>query len=145
MLLLAPGGGTLARALIGTWAKSPPWSSAGAVDLQLENLLFAAPDSAEDCVGVLGELLRRRTNLTRESGSGPAYGYDMGRLVAEGLSRAPERTRDGIKDGLEQVKWLPAAEGYEGTTLGFGHLDRGALHGRYLVLRQWQNGSSVEL
>ena len=39
--------------------------------------------------------LRRRMNLPVESGSGPAYGYDMGRLVAEGLSRAPERTRDG--------------------------------------------------
>lgn len=88
--------------------------------------------------------LRRRTNLGVESGSGPAYGYDMGRLVAEALARAPERTREGLKDGLEQVKWLPAAEGYEGTTLGFGHFDRGALHGRYLVLRQWRNGTSVE-
>jgi branched-chain amino acid transport system substrate-binding protein len=88
---------------------------------------------------------RRRMNLTVESGSGPAYGFDMGRLVAEGLARAPERTRDGVKEGLEQVKWLPAAEGYEGTTLSFGHFDRGALHGRYLVLRQWKDGSSVEL
>jgi ABC-type branched-subunit amino acid transport system substrate-binding protein len=89
--------------------------------------------------------LRRRLNLGPETGSAPAYGYDMGRLVAEGFARAPERTRDGLKDGLEQVKWLPAAEGYEGTTLSFGHFDRGALHGRYLVLRQWRNRSSVEL
>ncbi len=89
--------------------------------------------------------LRRRLNISSESGSGPAYGYDMGRLVAEGLARAPERTRDGVKEGLEQIKWLPAAEGYEGTTLGFGHRDRGALHGRYLVLRQWRQGHSVEL
>ena len=57
-------------------------------------------------------------------------GYDIGRLVAEGLARAPERTRKGIKQGLEQVKWLPAAEGHEGTLLGFGNYDRGALHGR---------------
>ena len=41
-----------------------------------------------------------------------------------------------MKDGLEQVKWLPAAEGHEGTLLGFGNHDRGALHGRYLVLRR---------
>ena len=68
-----------------------------------------------------------------------------GEMVAEGLARAPERTRDGVKEGLEQIKWLPAAEGYEGTTLGFGHRDRGALHGRYLVLRQWRQGHSVEL
>jgi branched-chain amino acid transport system substrate-binding protein len=71
--------------------------------------------------------------------------YDLGRLVAEGLARATERTRDGVKEGLEQVKWLPAAEGYEGTLLGFGKQDRGALHGRYLVLRQWRDGQSVEV
>jgi branched-chain amino acid transport system substrate-binding protein len=76
---------------------------------------------------------------------GAARGYDLSRLVAEGLARAPERTREGVKDGLEQVKWLRAAEGHDGTLLGFGHHDRGALHGRYLVLRRWQGGRSVEL
>jgi branched-chain amino acid transport system substrate-binding protein len=40
---------------------------------------------------------------------------------------------------------LPAAEGHEGTLLGFGKYDRGALHGRYLVLRRWQNGASLEV
>jgi branched-chain amino acid transport system substrate-binding protein len=74
-----------------------------------------------------------------------AKGYDLGRLVAEGLARAPERTREGVKSGLEDIKWLPAAEGYEGTLLGFGRYDRGALHGRYLVLRQWLRGQSVEV
>lgn len=73
-----------------------------------------------------------------------AKGYDFGRLVAEGLARSLEFTREGVKTGLEQVKWLPAAEGEEGTTLGFGIQDRGALHGRYLVLRQWLGGISVE-
>jgi branched-chain amino acid transport system substrate-binding protein len=88
--------------------------------------------------------LRRRLEVSSDSGARPAYGYDLGRLVAEGLALAPERTRDGVKEGLEQVKWLPAAEGYEGTLLGFGNHDRGALHGRYLVLRQWRDGKSVE-
>lgn len=74
-----------------------------------------------------------------------AVGHDMGRLVAEGLARAPELTREGVRRGLEQVKWLPAAEGHEGTLLGFGVQDRGALHGRYLVLRQWRDGKSVEV
>lgn len=71
-------------------------------------------------------------------------GYDMARLVAEGLARSREFTRDGVKLGLEQIKWLPAAEGEEGTLLGFGIQDRGALHGRYMVVRQWQNGKTVE-
>jgi branched-chain amino acid transport system substrate-binding protein len=89
--------------------------------------------------------LRERLGLSVSSGAGPAYRFDLGRLVAEGLARAPERTRDGVRDGLEQVKWLPAAQGHEGTLLGFGNYDRGALHGRYLVLRQWQHGQSVEV
>jgi ABC-type branched-subunit amino acid transport system substrate-binding protein len=74
-----------------------------------------------------------------------AKGYDLGRLVAEGLARAPELTREGIRHGLEQIKWLPAAEGHEGTLLGFGHHDRGALHGRYLVVRQWRDRRSLEM
>jgi branched-chain amino acid transport system substrate-binding protein len=54
--------------------------------------------------------------------------------VAEGLARAPSNSPAiGVRTGLEQVKWLPAAEGEEGTLLGFGIQDRGALHGRYLV------------
>lgn len=72
-----------------------------------------------------------------------AVGHDMGRLVAEGLARAPELTRAGVREGLEAIKWLPAAEGEEGTLLGFGHLERGALHGRYMVLRRWTGGRSV--
>jgi ABC-type branched-subunit amino acid transport system substrate-binding protein len=74
-----------------------------------------------------------------------AVGYDMGRLVAEALARAPELTREGVRQGLEQIKWLPAAEGEEGTLLCFGVHDRGALHGRYMVLRQWRDGRSMEL
>jgi branched-chain amino acid transport system substrate-binding protein len=74
-----------------------------------------------------------------------AVGYDLGQLVAEGLARAPELTRQGVRDGLELVKLVPAAEGRAGTTLGFGHCDHGALHGEYLVLREWRGGRSVEV
>jgi ABC-type branched-subunit amino acid transport system substrate-binding protein len=89
--------------------------------------------------------LRERYAIPAERAVWAAKGHDLGRLVAEGLARAPERTRAGVKAGLEQVKWLPAAEGEEGTLLGFGVQDRGALHGRYLVMRQWQGGATVEL
>jgi branched-chain amino acid transport system substrate-binding protein len=88
--------------------------------------------------------LRQRLDVAPAAALAAAKGYDLGRLVAEGLARAPERTRDGVREGLEQVKWLPAAEGQEGTLLGFGVHDRGALHGRYLVMRQWRDGQSVE-
>jgi hypothetical protein len=69
--------------------------------------------------------------------------YDMGRLLAEGVSRAPILTRDGLVAGLERVKMLPAASGHAGTTMGFGRWERSALKGPYLVLRQWRGGSSV--
>lgn len=89
--------------------------------------------------------LRERLGLRASASLAAAKGYDLGRLVAEGLARAPERTREGVREGLEQVKWLPAAEGCEGTLLGFGVYDRGALHGRYLVMRQWRDGESIEV
>jgi branched-chain amino acid transport system substrate-binding protein len=88
--------------------------------------------------------LGERLGLPAAGSQAAARGYDLGRLVAEAVARAPERTREGIKEGLEQIKWLPAAQGHEGTLLGFGKQDRGALHGRYLVLRQWLDGQSVE-
>jgi ABC-type branched-subunit amino acid transport system substrate-binding protein len=89
--------------------------------------------------------LRRRMDIPAQGAVWAAKGYDLGRLVAEGLARSPDFTREGVRSGLEQVKWLPAAEGEEGTLLGFGIQDRGALHGRYLVLRQWLGGKTVEV
>jgi branched-chain amino acid transport system substrate-binding protein len=89
--------------------------------------------------------LRERCAVPAAKSLAAAKGFDLGRLVAEGIARAPERTRDGIKEGLEQVKWLPAAEGRDGTLLGFGVYDRGALHGRYLVLRRWHEGKTIEV
>ena len=89
--------------------------------------------------------LREEMGLPPQRGLWAAKGHDLGRLVAEGLARAPEFSREGVRLGLEQVKWLAAAEGEDGTLLGFGIQDRGALHGRYLVLRQWLGGESVEV
>jgi ABC-type branched-subunit amino acid transport system substrate-binding protein len=74
-----------------------------------------------------------------------AAGYDLGQLMAEGLARATEWTRDGVRDGLEQIKWVPAAEGRPGTQLSFGHYERAALHGEYLVLRQWIGGETRQV
>jgi branched-chain amino acid transport system substrate-binding protein len=73
-----------------------------------------------------------------------AVAYDLARLVGEGLARAPELTREGVREGLEQIKWIPAAEGHEGALLGFGRQDRGALHGRFMVLRRWVGGETIQ-
>jgi hypothetical protein len=48
-----------------------------------------------------------------------------------------------MRDALERVKLLPATCGHDGTTMGFGCWDHGALKGRYLVLREWRDGRSV--
>jgi ABC-type branched-subunit amino acid transport system substrate-binding protein len=71
--------------------------------------------------------------------------YDIGRMLGEAVARTDHLTRHGIKDGLERVKRLPAATGMEGTIMGFGHWDRAALKGRYLVLRRWEGGKSVQV
>jgi ABC-type branched-subunit amino acid transport system substrate-binding protein len=89
--------------------------------------------------------LQQRLGFADDRRLAAAKGHDLGRLVAEALVRAPSLTRDGVREGLELVKWLPAAEGREGTLLGFGPFDRGALHGRYLVLRRWLDGVSVQV
>jgi branched-chain amino acid transport system substrate-binding protein len=91
------------------------------------------------------ERLRDRLGIGVATGALPAVGYDLGQLLAEGLARATEHTAAGVHEGLELVKLVPAAMGHRGTTLGFGHWDRGALHGEYLVLREWRGGESIEI
>lgn len=90
-------------------------------------------------------MLRDELIIPASGALAAAKGHDLGRLVAEGIARARDISREGLRVGLEHIKWLPAAQGEEGTLLGFGIQDRGALHGRYLVLRQWRGGESVEI
>ena len=71
--------------------------------------------------------------------------YDIGRLVGHAAGRADRIDRAGLREGLERVKQLPAASGYEGTLMGFGVWDRGALKGPFLVLRAWRDGRTVQV
>jgi ABC-type branched-subunit amino acid transport system substrate-binding protein len=68
--------------------------------------------------------------------------YDLVRLIAEAVAGAELLSRTGIKESLERIKCLPSALGLPGTTMGFGHWDRAALKGGFLVPRQWRNGRS---
>jgi branched-chain amino acid transport system substrate-binding protein len=95
-----------------------------------------------------GNAIRRRLReRSPRSAAGPVgvAGYDMGRLVAEAVARTGHLTRDRVREGLERVKRLPAASGRDGTTMGFGRWDRGALKGEFLVLREWRGGRTVEV
>ncbi len=91
--------------------------------------------------------LSRLREISPRTGRGPVgvAAYDIGRLLGEGLACTTHLTRDGLREGLESVKRLPASSGLEGTTMGFGHYDHGALKGPYLVLRRWEGGQSVEV
>jgi ABC-type branched-subunit amino acid transport system substrate-binding protein len=63
--------------------------------------------------------------------------YDMATLVVGGLRLATVHTPEGVMEGLERVRQLPAACGGAGTILGFGPWERGALKGPdYLLLRR---------
>ncbi len=88
-------------------------------------------------------LARRAAADGRPCGPGEAGAYDMGHLLAEGIARAPELSRAGLRAGLERVKALPTATGRAATLMGFGNWDRGALKGPYLVLREWREGHSI--
>ncbi len=88
-------------------------------------------------------LSSRAVAAGRTAGPGAAGAFDMGRLMGEGLALAHPLTRAGVLTALERVKSLPAVSGHEGTLMGFGHFDRAALKGRFIVIRQWRDGESV--
>lgn len=88
--------------------------------------------------------LAARSKATAAGPIGVA-GYDIGRILREALAWAPEVTRHGLREGLEHVKWLPAASGHDGTLMSFGAWDHGALKGEYLVLRAWRDGRTVQV
>ena len=100
-----------------------------------------------DTVADDNEMRAQLRERSRPSAAGPigVAAYDMGRLLGEGIARAVHLTRDGIRDGLERVKQLPASSGREGTMMGFGSWDHAALKGPYLVLRAWRDGHTVQV
>jgi ABC-type branched-subunit amino acid transport system substrate-binding protein len=79
-------------------------------------------------------VLRERSKAHAASPIGCAA-YDIGRLLGESV----------VRGGLERVKRLPACSGKDGTLMGFGPWDHGALKGDFLVLRSWRGGRTVEV
>lgn len=100
-----------------------------------------------DTVSDHNDLRQRLRSHSRRTAAGPVgvAGYDIGRLLRHALERSDHLTRSGLRDGLERVKRLPAATGHQGTVMGFGCYDHGALKGEYLVLRRWEGGHTVEV
>jgi len=67
--------------------------------------------------------------------------YDAARVIAHGIGLADNLSPAGVRDGLERVKWLPAATGAAGSMLNLGRWQRRAWFGpQYLVMRQVFDG-----
>jgi hypothetical protein len=64
--------------------------------------------------------------------------------MVEGLKRAPNLSRAGLKEGLESVKQIPACTGGVHPTMGFCKWDRQALKGPDLMMHRRVRGGRVE-
>jgi len=80
------------------------------------------------------------------SAAGPigVAGYDMGRSWPSPWPVPPISPGSGSKTG-SSGQAAPGFERHGRHHDGFGHYDHGALKGRYLVLRQWLDGKTVQI
>jgi hypothetical protein len=59
------------------------------------------------------------------------------------LALAKPVSREGLRQGLEQVRRLPATAGGPGNMISFGPYDHRGYKGDYIVMRQILNGKNV--
>ena len=63
--------------------------------------------------------------------------YDIANVVAHGISYGHPIAPDGVRRGLEKVKYLPAVSGGAGTLISYGpYVRRGWMGKDYLVIRE---------
>ncbi|WP_081809401.1 ABC transporter substrate-binding protein [Mycobacterium sp. URHB0044] len=70
-------------------------------------------------------------------------GWDIGMAAAEGIGLSKPKDRYGFREGLEQVRMLPAANGGKGTVISFGPNDHRGYKGDYIVVRQVRDGKNI--
>ena len=66
--------------------------------------------------------------------------YDTGQVIREALFRAPSLTPDGIRQGLERIRWVPAVTGGPGNFLAAYPGEHNLFNGEYLVLGTIKDG-----
>lgn len=73
----------------------------------------------------------------RPGHSMPGLCHDVATVITRALSAARPLTGEGVKNGIEQVKLIPAASGAPGTFLRFGrYIRQGWLGSDYLIARR---------
>ena len=71
----------------------------------------------------------------------PVLAYDTARLLVEGLHRAPVLNGTGLKDGLEQIRFMPSTTGGPHTHIAGGPYDHQLFKGDWLLYGRIHDGS----
>ena len=85
----------------------------------------------------------KRYNGRRPMHCYTVLGYDMGLALALGLMYAKPHSAEGLREGLEQVRMVPATTGSPGTVISYGPHDHRGLKGDYITLRQVRDGKNI--
>ena len=66
--------------------------------------------------------------------------YDTGRVVAEALFRAPRLTPEGLKEGLERIRWMDACVGGPDTHISCSAHEHNMYSGNWLCYGKIEDG-----
>ena len=69
-----------------------------------------------------------------------ALSYDTARAAIHGIGNARIATPEEVKVGLEQIKWMPCANGGPGCYLTFAEYDHRGYKGDFLTIRELRGG-----
>jgi ABC-type branched-subunit amino acid transport system substrate-binding protein len=69
-----------------------------------------------------------------------ALSYDTARAAIAGIGNARIATPEEVKAGLEQIKWMPCANGGPGCYLTFAEYDHRGYKGDFLTIRELRGG-----
>ena len=69
-----------------------------------------------------------------------ALAYDTARVAIHGIANAIMATPEAVRDGLEEIRWLPATNGGPGTYIQFGPWDHKGYKGDFLTIRELRGG-----
>ena len=69
-----------------------------------------------------------------------ALAYDTARAAVLGIANASIATPREVKDGLEQIKWMPCTNGGPSTYVTFAPYDHRGYKGDFLTIRELRNG-----
>jgi len=85
----------------------------------------------------------RRFGRRPHTNTVPILSYDSARVFVEALRRAPILTGEGVKAGLERIRFLPSITGGPRTHIAGGPYDHKLFKGDWLLYRRVQNGRTV--